>query len=260
MKAFILRSADETTKYAIVDPTIFTESLFEDYVREALTYAYEDYFCIRFRGAFTSGGAVRVADLALVHKGFTHWFIIEVELITHSLFNHVIPQVKCFEEGAALDSCVASLLSQLPNLSKSRAMTLVHLVPRSVAVVANRYDTTWITALRSINVQFVAVSIFQSSDGSYALETDGSLNVPSRSLGFYTYSALNRTLRLTYPCELPPGEIELEDTFGTLAWWTVRYTPDAVWLSKNIGDPGLADGCTVQVLITQTGKVKLRAF
>jgi hypothetical protein len=260
VRTFVSGLGQHRSKFIMIDPSTFTEAAFEQHVRDALSYVYDEYYCIPFRGAFESDGVIKVADLALIDKRYTHWFIIEVELVSHSLFNHVIPQVRCFQEGRALDSCISCIERQIPSITVAQAMTLVHLVPRSVAVVANRADASWANALKAINVQFMAVSIFEGQDGTYGVEADGSLYVPKRSLGFFTYSALNRTIRLTHQCELAPGEIEMEDPNGIVGFWTVRQTNDAIWVTKNIGDPGIADQSTLQVIRVQSGKLVLRSF
>jgi hypothetical protein len=104
----------------------------------------------------------------------------------------------------------------------------------------------------------MAVSVFSRSDGGYALETDGSLNVPDVSLGFFSYSAVNRTIRVSLSCGLPEGVIQIEDPYGSLGLWTVRASEDALWVTKNAGDPGIADRVLLQILRTQTGKLALR--
>jgi hypothetical protein len=125
-------------------------------------------------------------------------------------------------------------------------------------VVANRPDPTWQNVLRGVDSQFITVSIFTRRDGAIARETDGSLNVTDVNLGFYKYSATLRSIRISRPCDLPEGIIQMEDPYGFIGLWTVTGTSDSLWVTKNGGDPGLPDNCWLQILRTQTGKITLR--
>ena len=251
---------EDRRKFTLVDPTAFSEDEFELHVRNALNSVYSEYYCIPFKAEFEFVDGVKIADLALIHKQFTHWFILEVELLSHSLHGHVLPQVRCFQYGKPRNSCISAMLTSLPGMERNQVITLLHLVPRSVAVIVNIADAGWVSALRAVEVQCLAVSLFKAEDGTYALETDGTLNVPLRSLGFFPYSAVNRSLRLTYPCDLAEGELLIQSPNGTEGTWTVRCGDEEVWVTKTIGDPGILDESVLQVIRTTTGKIVLRSF
>lgn len=258
MRVFIGGECRPENLFSLVDPTEFSEAEFETHVYSALKCVYKDYYCIPFGGSFEFDGDVKVADLALIHKTFSHWFVIEVELVSHSLHNHVVPQVRCFQYGKPRNTCIQYLCRYIPGCSEAQAQTLMNFVPRSVAVVANRTEPEWVNALRSVNVQFMAVSVFKGHDDRFAFETDGSLNVPHVSLGFFTYSAATRTIRMDRSCGMPEGVVQIEDPYGSVGLWTVRGSEDALWVTKNLGDPGFRDRVLLQVLRTQTGKLTLR--
>jgi len=57
------------------------------------------YRCIPFRADFSFDNQVKRSDLALVHQSLSHWFVVEIELVSHSLMGHVVPQVRCFRYG-----------------------------------------------------------------------------------------------------------------------------------------------------------------
>src|SRR5690348_1995182 len=101
-------------EFSLVDPTSFAEIAFEAEVVKALARLYQDYWCGVFAGAFLFETDRRVADLALIHKSLSHWFVVEVELISHSLEGHVLPQIRCFRFGRPEDSCVTSLCNGFP--------------------------------------------------------------------------------------------------------------------------------------------------
>jgi len=243
--------------FALADPTEFAEVEFEAHVLGALALIYPEYHCLRFRGEFEFDGVVHQADLALVHATFSHWFVLEVELVSHSLYGHVVPQVRCLRYGTPLASCADRLTAGLPGLHREKAETLIRWVPRSVAVIANRKEPEWIAVLRGLDVQFVALSIFSGEGGGIAHESDGSLYVPKRSIGFFRYSASDRSIRVHRGCQLPIGTIQIEDTRGCAGLWTVRAAGDDLWLTKDAGDPGIPDGELLQILSTHAGRIVL---
>jgi len=258
VKVFVGGKCVPDSIFSLVDPSSFTEAEFEVHTRRALQCVYPEYHCIPFRGAYEFESQVHEADLALVHKQFSHWFVIEVELVSHSLDGHVIPQVRCLRYGQPLQSCIGNICSAIDGMSAEQARSLLYLVPRATAVVTNRAEPEWNAALRGLDTQMLVVSVFTKADGSYAHETEGSLYVPQTSLGFYTYSAVNKTLRVTETCALPEGQIQVEDPFGAVGTWTVRRSEGYLWVTKDLGDPGLPDKAMLQVLRTQTGRITLR--
>ena len=180
----------------LVDPSGFSEADFEQHAVKALTCAYLEYHCIAFRADFSFENQIRRSDLALIHRSFSHWFIVEVELLSHSLMGHVVPQVRCFRYGEPLSSSANVLCDALPQLDYGRAISFMQFIPRSVLVVANRDSAEWRSCFRGLDVQMVTVSVYRRNDGQIAHEIDGSLSVLKENLGFFRYSAVDRSLRL----------------------------------------------------------------
>src|SRR5262245_59330266 len=108
----------------MADPDAPTEAEFEYRVVKALACLYQKYSCIVFGGTFYFEQRRYRPDLALVAKDFSHWFVIEVELVTHSLEGHVLPQVRAFRYGEPLGDCI-SVLSREPGIGASQAETLL---------------------------------------------------------------------------------------------------------------------------------------
>jgi hypothetical protein len=118
MKVFVKGSCTPENTYTLADPTTFSKGEFESHVLAALRCVYPEYYCIPFRGGFEFDGDTHEADLALIHREFSHWFILEVELVSHSLHSHVVPQVRCFQYGNPLDSCSDHLCRHVPNMTR----------------------------------------------------------------------------------------------------------------------------------------------
>jgi hypothetical protein len=244
--------------FAQSDPFALSEIEFEAEVVSAISCLFPDYMCGVFGGSFLLDGERRKADLALIHKRFTHWFVVEVELVSHSLEHHVLPQVRCFRYGDAEKPCVASLMRGFPGLDESTARRLINDVPRHVAVIANRMDPAWRSALTGLDVQLLALSVFQGPGGKRAYELEGSLAVRRESLGFGRYLPTDKSLVVPKSSGISAGPLQIEDPLGAVGLWTARDNGDSIWITKDLGDPGLPSMGYVQIVRTLDGRLCLR--
>lgn len=256
MRTLLVGDCAPERLYRLSDPDAPTEQEFEFAAAKALACVYPHYQCVVFGGTFEHNGRAHRPDLALVARDFSHWFIIEVELTSHSFSNHVLPQVRAFRYGDPLKDCAIILAREL-GVSTSQTDTLLARVPSSVAVVANKRDRDWESGLAAHDIQFLAVSVFRSGSGILAVEVDGTLHVPREHLGFGTYSATDRSLRFHPSLRLPEGRVQFDDPDGTLSWWSIVRTPEAIWATKEVGSPGILHEAFVQVVRTFDGRLLL---
>ncbi|SRR5216683_1677162 len=257
MKLFIGNNCASKDVFNLLDPSGFSELDFEAHAVKALVCAYPDYHCIAFRADFSFENQIRRSDLALIHKSLSHWFVVEVELLSHSLMGHVVPQVRCFRYGDPLSSCAALLCDAIPQMEFSRAVSFLQFIPRSVVVVANRSSAEWESCFRGLDVQMLTLSVYRRADGQIAHELEGSLFVVKENLGFFRYSAIDRSLRLPPTVSGIESRIDIEDPFGAMGSWIASRTEEALWLTKEMGDPGLPDNEMLQIVRTASGGLKL---
>jgi hypothetical protein len=170
---------------------------------------------------------------------------------------HVVPQVRCFRYGDPLSSCTGLLCEAIPEMGHARAVSFLQFIPRSVVVITNRSSTEWSACFRGLDVQMLTVLVYQRTDGQIAHEIDGSLFVVKENLGFFRYSAIDRSLRLPLSLIDADSRIQIEDPFGTSGTWLVNRTEDGIWLTKEMGDPGLPHNEMLQMLRTASGRLKL---
>lgn len=258
MRKLIVGECDPGRVFHLVDPTQFLESDFEAEVVKALTCLMPDYQCGVFSGAFLLEGERRMADLALVHHSFSHWFVIEVELAGHSLENHVLPQVRCFRYGIPDNTCISSLLNAFGWMSREQAEALLRYVPHHVAVIGNQPDSRWTSALSALDTQHLTVSVYRNRNGESIHELEGSLSFRSESLGFAQYSAVDNCLRIPKSCGLRSGPTMFIDQFGNPSEWIVREEASVLWVSKRQGPALIAHNEYVQLIRTADGSVSLR--
>ncbi|MHB8078918.1 MAG: hypothetical protein ACYDIE_06660 [Candidatus Krumholzibacteriia bacterium] len=258
MRQLLTGECDDFNIFHLVGPTSFLEIDFEAEVVKALTCLLPDYWCGVFAGMFILEGERRSADLALIQKSLSHWFVVEVELAGHSLEHHVLPQVRCFRYGEPDQSCAASLMRAFDAISAEQAQALIRFVPRHVAVVGNLPSLEWDAALRALDSQYLTVSIYRNRDGRSAHELEGRLVARTESLGFARYSAIDNCLRMNRGCGLPVGQVQICDQFGNPAQWTIREEAGVFWISKDRGPTLLKHECYVQILRASDGQVSLR--
>jgi len=255
MRTIIVNGVAEL--YEQRDPDAASESEFEFHVAKALSSVYPSHQCIVFGGGFRYDDRICKPDLALVARDFSHWFVIEVEVVSHSLDGHVLPQVRGFRYGDPQPDCSTILAREL-KVDMRQARTLVELVPRSVAVIANKRDQKWEVALNAHEIQLLIVSVFRSAAGVLAAEVEGGLEVLKESLGFGTYSATDRSLRFPKAVRLSLGQVQINDPRGTLSSWTVAESSDSIWVTKDEGVPNIKHGAYVQLIRTVEGRLSLR--
>jgi hypothetical protein len=258
MKKLLIGECHQDNIFHLIDPTQFLEGDFEAEVVKALVCLMPEYICGVFAGAFVLEGERRIADLALIHRSFSHWFVVEVELAGHSLERHILPQVRCFRYGEAELSCVTSLVRAFSELERNQAEALLRYVPRYVAVVSNLPDPAWTTALSAVDVQHLTVSVYKDRNGHSAHEVEGRLAVRAESLGFAQYSAVDNCLRISKSCGLPIGAVQIIDQFGNLTDWTIREESGILWVCKNSGPTLIEHNTYVQFIRTFEGRLSIR--
>ncbi len=258
MRKLVTGECDPENVFQLVDPTHFLESEFEAEVVKALNCLLPDYLCGVFSGAFVFEGDRRIADLALIHKSLSHWFVVEVELAGHSFEHHVLPQVRCFRYGDAEPSCVPNLVKAFSELNVTLAEQVLRYVPRFVAVVGNLPNPMWTSMLSAVDVQYLTVSVYRNQSGRSAHEVEGRLIARSESLGFGRYSATDNVLRIPKSCGLPIGKLQLVDQFGNIANWSVQEYSGVLWVQKERGPALIAHDSYVQFIRSTDGRISIR--
>lgn len=258
MRKFVAGACATNNVFELVDPTSYLETAFEAEVVRALTCLQPEYRCGVFAGSYVLEGERRTADLALIHASMSHWFVIEVELVGHSLEYHVLPQVRCFRYGEPEASCVTSLSTAF-GLSQGQAETVLRHVPMQVAVISNLPSQAWAAALTALDVQLLTVSVFRNAEGAVAHQIDGRLLPRSLSLGFARYSATDNCLQISKACAVPRGRIQIVDQFGNMAWWVAREDGSALWISKERGAALLTHQSYVQIIRDFDGRLSIRS-
>jgi hypothetical protein len=257
MRTLVLPQGPAWDLFDLCDPDAPNETEFEAITALVLGRAYAAYRCVVFGGAFQHEGEVRRPDLALVARDYSHWFVVEIEMLSHSLVGHVLPQMRALRFGEPQEDCAPVLAREL-SLQISQARTLVRVVPRTTVVVANGDNRDWQIALRALDVGYLSVSAFRSADGREAFEIRGTLAPVTESIGFGVYVLADGALRMARTVRLPDGPVQIVAEYGSVGLWTVTRDARFTWVSKDRGQPSLPDDARVQLLRTVEGRVLLR--
>lgn len=256
MSMLIVGKCRPTHRFRLLDATGMLEAEFENDVAQALMCYAPDFACAPFHGTFRFEHESYRSDLALLARDASHWFVVEVELTSHSLNGHVVPQVRALRYGEPQPDCVKSLAAGA-GISSEQASRLVHEVPRSVIVVANKRSVEWEYALRAVDVGLLAVSVYSSPEGERAYEVNGTLEVPIACLGFGTYSATDRGIIFPRSIGLAPGMVQIEDVETGHGLWQVVHEGVRTWVLRTDAEPAIQDGGLVQLQRTLKGRVLL---
>jgi hypothetical protein len=256
MSMLIVGQCRASHRYRLLDATAMSEADFENDVAKALMCYEPEFACVPFHGTFRFERESYRSDLALVARDASHWFVIEVELTSHSLHGHVVPQVRALRYGDPQADCIESLANGA-GISTDQASRVIYDVPRSVLVAANRRLAEWENALRAVDVGLVTVSVYSAPEGERAYEVNGTLEVPIACLGFGTYSATDRGIIFSRSIGLAAGVIQIEDVETGHGLWKVIHEEVRSWVVRTDGVPSLEHGELVQLQRTLKGGILL---
>lgn len=210
------------------------EAHFEELLIQNSDMIRQDAWVVRFkRKIFAQGSAAR-ADLAIIDHEYREWFVVEVEMRRHSLYEHVLPQVRTLRDGYYGPQEAEYLVRHLPVLDVDRTNNLVRGHSPKVVVIADRADAWWGDVLNGADIQFITMEIFKSDLNRYIFSLDGGL--PQRAADLVSYctynSMLPRQLLVESPAALPVCHSEALTTVfeGQAIEWSRIDTKDYCYL------------------------------
>lgn len=201
-----LRHKDEW--FIEIDPQAFFETEFEAVILQNVHLLCADATLVPFKQTvFSSEYESKRPDLALIDNAYRFWWVIEVELATHSLASHVIPQTRVLMDGRYGDEHIEALLRSNPSLDRDRLEAMMRGEPPRVVVISNKYDAQWARDLSSIGVSYSVFNVFRSTlnndiflfDGLLPEENGDQLTVLTPAKG------IPRFFRVHSPGALPIG-------------------------------------------------------
>lgn len=141
-------------------------------------------------------GLRRRPDLALVHRDYKMWAVVEVELERHSLDHHVVPQVRTFSTGRYNESHATLLHRRDSTLNLEKLCNLTAYSPPVISVVVNSrlvLDDGWDVLESDYSARLTFLESFRSEDGDVIVSISGYLPTPrpSRVISLRKHKMMN---------------------------------------------------------------------
>ena len=181
-------------------------------------------------------GSRRKPDLAIVHRDYSMWLVVEVELDSHPLQSHVIPQVRTFATGNYDSSHADFLHGKDPSLDKDKLRNLTMYHSPTISVIVNSrsvLEDGWNVLELEYSARLTFFESFRALDGDVIFSVSGYLPTPppAGTIKFKKQEMIN-ALICTRPGDVPADITdEMEMYWGdSLRKWTVVRTKDAVLL------------------------------
>ena len=202
-------------------------------------------------------------DLAMVSHDLEEWYVIEVELASHSIRGHIAPQLETLGNGVYDSSLVSSLRNSFPSKDVEALTRMVHREPGLLCIV-NEYTDRIGRTCRDTGFELVVLEPYFGAAGGYAVLVEKLPNELSREIAPSTYSLrraneLGNSVVLMLPRGFPASfykirassepsadEYQIQkfgDGFGVVLPLTL--VPDYVTAKVEIIDPSKKDALLV---------------
>jgi hypothetical protein len=193
---------------------------------------FPDYLAVEFKMLVSSESGAAKADYALIDRAYRSWWVVEVELIHHSLDSHVLPQVDVLANAAYGDDCATFLAERSSSLNGDRLKRLMKGLQPKVLLIVNGPREKWTYELSRYGALVLSIEVFRSDKNRELLVIDGDLP-PSRE-DFLSRCRLNQNflnfLEVDSPAALPSDDPVRISYEGFITDWSVIESADKVWL------------------------------
>ena len=172
-----------------------TESQFEEQVMRVANELMPSYTLANWKPLIRDQhGHGAKPDLAMISRDLESWYVIEVELASHSVSGHIEPQLETLRYGVYDSSLVPSLKRSFPSEDAESLTRMVHREPGLLCIVDQFTDRIWRTC-RGTGFELVVLEPYFGALGGWAVFVDRLPSELSREMAPTTYS-LRREDRL----------------------------------------------------------------
>jgi hypothetical protein len=220
--------------YEPVAPTAVYEAEYQAMVVAQASYLFPDYVVVRFDTIVESERGNGKADLALIDRSYRFWWVVEIELSTHPLGGHVLPQVQILSMAAYGGDQAAFMARHSPELDAKKLEQMVKGSQPRVVVVVNAPMPEWQATLAPLGAVVAIVEIYRSDRNRNVFRLGG--DYPNLPHNFISYCrrdvALPKLMVIESPAGLPQsgdGRLTIRFQGGVTQWLRVE-SRDAVWL------------------------------
>ncbi|HBB89949.1 MAG TPA: hypothetical protein DC047_20285 [Blastocatellia bacterium] len=249
--------------YEELSPAALYERDIEQIILQQANFIYPQYYLVPFKVLVHSEEGSAKADLALIHKGYREWWIVEVERGVHDLSGHVEPQVRKLSRATYGESEALALCKECDQLDSTQVFDMMKGKAPRVLVLVNTPKPTWIKPLEMHDCIVATFEIFRSQRNKHIFRVNGKHPSEPREIISICVveSLIPRFLRVESPAGLgvQAGE-KINIRFNDfLTEWERVDAKNKVWLSPMKLNP-LSSECNYELLRDSDGCLVLQAL
>jgi hypothetical protein len=235
-------------------PGSLYEEEFETIVRQEGSDLFPNYVVGSFKVTVASEAGLVKPDLAVIDPHYRRWWVVEVELATHSLRSHVLPQIHKLVIGDYGVAHARYLARELVGLSEDALATMMKGAPPGVIVVVNDFVPAWEEPLKAAGADLFVVRLFRSGANVHLFHVAGALpSTDTNTLSLCHRDALMpNMIRLDAPGSMRSTEV-LEILYkGAVTYWKQIESRDTVWLAP-LGRNPLSERSSFRLVTSEDG-------
>ena len=217
---------------------VSARSLYEiDYENAILRHSPElfpEFFCVRFKELVESDYGNARADLALIDKQYRSWIVVEVELDTHPLRDHVEEQVSKLAIGAYGKRHAEALHRSEPDLDLTKLREMMLGEQPKILVLVTSMKPSWAPALARYGASVGVIELFRSEQNGIVLRVNGDQPnaVPEQILALCKVDPmLPNALRILTAAPFAGLDMVSLDHEGYSSAWNIIRTATESWLT-----------------------------
>jgi hypothetical protein len=234
----------ENKWYEEVAPSGVYESVYEAMIKAHAEQLWPRFHPVHFKASVYAGVAGVRADLVLIERNYSEWWVVEVEMSHHSLSSHVLPQTRKLASASYLNEA-EKLCEGCSKLELSKVKKLLKENQPGVLVIVNKPCPEWVKPLEKFGAMVAVFEVFKSDDDEHLFRVNGEHPVGSAEvISLCRFDALmNRWLLVENPISL---RVRNQTAFpiefdGHTTIWAKYVATGKVWLHTPNGPNPLPD-------------------
>lgn len=203
------------------------ESDLEDLIIAHSASLYPNFWVIKYKRMIQSEYGTAKPDLAFIEKNYRTWYLCEVELGTHDLLSHVVPQIMVFCNARVGDTEAQYIAEREPHLNAVQLAAMMKGEPPGVMVLVNHFDQSWRRTLSQQGARVGFIEIYRDTAQRMILRINGDdLSIPGEIVSECMRDpVLRNALKLSSPApleQLASPRLDLWYEGGRTSWKILR--------------------------------------
>ena len=206
----------------------------EDLIIAQAPVLYPNYWVMKYKRIIRSEHGTAKPDLAFIEKSYRGWYLCEVELGSHDLIAHVIPQVSVFCSARVGSAEASYIAGKEDTLNEEQLAAMMKGLPPGVLVLVNKFDLSWRHAINQWGALVGFIELYRDPAQRLIMRINGDdLSMPEELVSECIRDGLlPNALRVSAPApinELANPDLELWYEGGR-THWKVLQSGGSCWL------------------------------